>query len=220
MSKPAPLRHVVVIGHPAPESFNHALAQTYIDTARENFHEVDVNDLYARDFDPRLPADERPGPHFHLTLEIAAELELVRKADAIVLVYPIWFGMPPAIIKGYVDRVLGAGFRSGDIRADAANPMTEGKQLILISTSATTRPWLEERGQWLALRRVFDTYLTDIFGFKACEHIHFDAIVPEMSINVGNQHRASLREKTRRICADLSLQRHSAAHATLRLAKQ
>ena len=124
-----------------------------------------LRDLYAIGFDPVLRDSERPGAAgFAPAPDVAAELALIRDSNVIVLVYPIWFGMPPAIIKGYIDRVLGAGLLARDIKSGEGHGPLEGKRLVILSSSASTMPWLEEHGQWASLRQAFDTYLTTIFA--------------------------------------------------------
>lgn len=194
--------HLVVVGHPSPASFNREIAATYAAAATENGQSAQVRDLYTSGFDPVLKADERPGAHYRLRPEIAAEVELVRTADVIALVFPVWFGMPPAIITGYVDRVMGADFAMSSVKDDTASPLLEGKRLVIITTSATTRPWLEEKGQWTSLHHAFASYLPDIFKLKATRHLHFDAIVPELSGRVVLEHLEAVRQFALRVCAE------------------
>ena len=121
---------------------------------------VIVRDLYAIDFDPVLKADERPdAPHWSPSGDVAVELEFLRQADILVLVYPIWYGLPPAILKGYVDRVLGANYSFHRFRDQAGQASLVGKPLLSFSTSGTPLAWLHERSQVLALREIFDVYL-------------------------------------------------------------
>ena len=194
--------HLVVVGHPSPASFNREVAATYAAAATENGQSAQVRDLYTGGFDPVLKADERPGARYRLRPEIAAELELVRTADVIALVFPVWFGMPPAIIIGYVDRVIGADFAMSRVKDDTASPLPEGKRLVLITTSATTRPWLEEKGQWTSLHHAFACYLPDIFKMKVTKHLHLDSIVPELSEQVVLEHLETVRQFATRICAE------------------
>ena len=107
----SPVRHLVILGHPDPGSFSHAVASRYAEVARANYQMVEIRDLYAMGFDPLLKDIERPqrrpgvcGP------DVRHEIDLIEQSDVIAFVYPLWFGTPPAIIKGYIDRVFGAAF--------------------------------------------------------------------------------------------------------------
>lgn len=213
---PARIRHLVVIGHPAADSFTHAAAAAYCAAVRACGQAVTVRDLYATGFDPLLKANERPGAaDFRLSDDVIAELAHVEAASAIVLFYPIWFGMPPAIIAGYVERVLGAGFSARQVHAGERHDLLSGKPFILVTTSASTLPWLAEHGQWQGLREAFDFYLESIFGFASCDHEHFDAIVTPLLPSYAADCIERTRLRARLTCSSLL----SAAHHRQKQAK-
>lgn len=206
-SQPA-IRHVVVLGHPAPGSFNHQVAETYCATARACGQEAEVRDLYANGFDPLLKADERPGYGAGTPApDVAAELAALEGVRALVLVYPIWFGTPPAIIKGYVDRVLSAGFGAREVKAGKAHPLLAGVRLMTFSSSATTMPWLSERGQWISLRQAFDNYLADVFAMRETKRRHFDAVVDGLKERFVLQKLEDVRQEAIGLCATLDQER-------------
>lgn len=206
---PGDIRHLVVLGHPADESFNRTVADAYCDAVRGCGQTALLRDLYALGFDPLLKAGERPGPDFRPAPDVQAELDLLAASAAVTLVYPIWFGMPPAIIKGYIDRVLGAGFMARDIKAGTPHPLLHGKHLMIFSTSASTRPWLEEQGQWVALRQAFDTYLTTIFSLESNSHVHFDAIVDGLKEQFVRENLQTVEDAARGLCSTLLAERHA-----------
>lgn len=208
-SNEKPIRHLVVLGHPGEDSFNHAVAETYCAAVHACGQQAVLRDLYAIGFDPRLREAELAS-RTHLDDEVKAELDLIGDSAVIVLVYPIWFGAPPAIIKGYVDRVLGAGFAADDLRGSVANASMHGKRLMILSSSASTRPWLEEQGQWLGLRQAFDTYLTTIFGFDSADHLHFDSIVPGAQPQYVEECLERTEEAARRLSSALLHERRRA----------
>lgn len=215
-ANPANIRHLVVLGHPAPGSFNHAVAQAYCDAVRACGQVPILRDLYALGFDPLLKADERPGvPGYRIAADARAELEFVRGCRAITLVYPIWFGMPPAVITGYVARVLGAGLTGKAIREGEQHETLAGRLLVLLTTSGSTLPWLAERGQWLGLRDAFDFYLETIFSFAGTSHDHFDSIVTPLSRNYAEECLERARERARLTCSALL----AAAHERQKRAK-
>ena len=95
-------RHLIILSHPTPGSFNHQVAETYARSVVRHGQHAEIRDLYALGFDPLLRLDAQDARD--------AERALLEACDVLVLVYPIWFGLPPAITKGYVDCVLGAAF--------------------------------------------------------------------------------------------------------------
>jgi NAD(P)H dehydrogenase (quinone) len=194
--------HLVVLGHPSRSSLNAAIAERYLSTCEANHHGTILRDLYAMDFDPRLKEAERlPSDGKPVSDDVREEIELLRRCDVVTFIYPLWFGMPPAIVKGYIDRVFGAGFRSEAIeRSDGG--ILRGKRLAVITTSASTLPWLESQGMWISLRQSFETYLKTIFGFSASDHYHADSIVDNLSAGDAERILYEVEEFTRQVCAE------------------
>lgn len=105
MTLEAGFRLLVVLAHPDPASLNAAIAAAVVNTAEAAGAKVVVQDLYGDGFDPRLGVTELHGPVFadELCARYAAEL---LAADALVLIHPLWFFQAPAVLKGWVDRVV------------------------------------------------------------------------------------------------------------------
>lgn len=109
------MKILLLHAHPVAESFNGALHQLALRQLRANGHEVDDCDLYAEGFDPCLSRLERLAYHDEaLNLEpVRQYVERLKRAEAIVMCYPVWNFGYPAILKGYFDRVFlpGISFR-------------------------------------------------------------------------------------------------------------
>lgn len=103
-----PVDVLVVLAHPRPDSLGTALAAAVTTAARSAGARVACHDLYADGFDPRLSAAESLGPAFSDDLARRYADELVA-ADAVVVVHPVWFFGPPAILRGWVERVVREG---------------------------------------------------------------------------------------------------------------
>jgi NAD(P)H dehydrogenase (quinone) len=102
------MRVLLLYCHPNPESYVAALHRKAAETLIAAGHEVDVCDLYAEGFNPVLSREERIGYHDHATntQPVLAYVERLRRAEALVLVFPVWnFGFP-ALLKGFFDRVF------------------------------------------------------------------------------------------------------------------
>ncbi|HRZ13905.1 MAG TPA: NAD(P)H-dependent oxidoreductase [Candidatus Omnitrophota bacterium] len=102
------MRISVILAHPSAESFNAAIAAAAVSALKRNGHRVCFHDLYRERFDPVLPAREIPKGS-RLPALIGKHCAEIVRADGLVLVHPNWWGEPPAILKGWVDRVLRAG---------------------------------------------------------------------------------------------------------------
>lgn len=130
----------VILGHPRKGSFNHAIAEAVIQTLRKNDHNAYFHDLYEESFDPLLPPSEIPkdGP---LDPVIAAHCKEISGADGIIIIHPNWWGQPPAILKGWVDRVLRPGvayeFIEGDEGEGVPVGLLKARHVLVFNTSNT-----------------------------------------------------------------------------------
>jgi NAD(P)H dehydrogenase (quinone) len=203
-----PIQHALICANPASNSFDHAIVDTYISEARKHGQQVIVRDLYAMKFDPVLRLEERPlHDSWTPSPDVATELELLSSSDILVLVYPIWFGMPPAMLKGYVDRVLGAGYSFRDMVGQVGQHCLKGKPLLSFSTSGTSHQWLNGQGQETSLREVLDVYLWRGFAMKQSEHVMIDNVVPNLSPAYAAEQLERVRATAQRTCSNLADQR-------------
>lgn len=149
-----PRNVLIVVAHPEPTSFNHALANAAATALRDAGHAVTITDLAAEGFRADV------GPHdvqtradtsrFHVQGEqaqaarhqcyaedIARQQSLVAAADNIILQFPIWWGGPPAMLKGWIDRVLSYGFAYVDgARFDTG--LFKGRRAMISVTTGGT----------------------------------------------------------------------------------
>ncbi|GLK70697.1 NAD(P)H-dependent oxidoreductase [Ancylobacter dichloromethanicus] len=102
------MRALVVYCHPVAESFTAGVRDAVLRGLRAAGHEVDLIDLHAEGFDPVMGRDERLGYHEPgiNVLPVAGYLERVKRAEALIFVAPTWWYGPPAMLKGWLDRVL------------------------------------------------------------------------------------------------------------------
>jgi NAD(P)H dehydrogenase (quinone) len=98
----------LILAHPGPGSFNRAIAGRVNETLLRNRYEVNFHDLYREDFPPNLPEEEIPRGS-SLPPLVQKHCDEISRAEGIIIVHPNWWGQPPAILKGWVDRVLRPG---------------------------------------------------------------------------------------------------------------
>jgi len=134
------MRVSVILGHPNKASFNHAIAGEAVAVLQANEHYVCFHDLYAENFSPILSGNE-------LAREIV-ENDLTRthcheitRADGIIVIHPNWWGQPPAIMKGWIDRVFRHGttyqFNEGDTGGGVPRGLLKAQKAIVFNTSNT-----------------------------------------------------------------------------------
>lgn len=130
----------ILLAHPNPGSFNHAIADAAASELRRLGHRVTLHDLYREGFDPLLPAGEITGPVEASSLVTAHCREIV-EVDGIIIVHPNWWGQPPAILKGWIDRVLRPGtaykFVTGDNGEGVPVGLLKAKAAIVFNTANT-----------------------------------------------------------------------------------
>ena len=131
----------IILAHPSPQSFNHAIATSALEILEKNEHAVIFHDLYAEKLDPTLPFEEFPRDA-PLPLEIENHCREISTADGIIIVHPNWWGQPPAVLKGWIDRVIRPGvayeFLEGDQGEGVPKGLLKAQTAIVFNTSNTS----------------------------------------------------------------------------------
>lgn len=131
---------LVLLAHPDPASFNHAIAQAASRQIEANGHRLIFHDLYREDFDPILPSAEIPADA-DLPAFIDAHCRELARADGIVIIHPNWWGQPPALLKGWVDRVIRPGvayrFLEGDTGEGIPIGLLRARSALIFNTANT-----------------------------------------------------------------------------------
>jgi NAD(P)H dehydrogenase (quinone) len=130
----------VILAHPDKNSFNYAIAEAAVQALKENGHEVAYHDLYREKFPPVIPTEEIPR-RAKLPKIIAKHCEEIAEAQGIIVVHPNWWGQPPAILKGWIDRILRPGvaytFAEGDNGEGDLVGLLKADNLVVFNTSNT-----------------------------------------------------------------------------------
>ena len=134
------MRVLVILAHPRSNSFNHAIGEAAVHVLEAEGHQVAFHDLYAEGFDPILGWKEIPkGSQIDGT--IAMHCRDLVEAEGIIVVHPNWWGMPPAMLKGWVDRVIRPGvayeFLEGDSGDGVPRGLLQARIALVFNTSNT-----------------------------------------------------------------------------------
>lgn len=159
----------VILAHPDPESFNAALAAAAVTALKKNGHTVCFHDLYAEKFDPLLFHNE-----FARTAVLPEHIQQhcgeIAAADGIVIVHPNWWGQPPAILKGWVDRVIRPNiayrFDEGDSGEGVPRGLLKARTAIVLNTSNTAAE-REDTVFGDPLQRIWKDCVFDLCGVKS-----------------------------------------------------
>jgi putative NADPH-quinone reductase len=130
----------VILAHPDECSFNSAIASRACEELRPQGHTVYFHDLYRERFDPVTPLAELDSSAA-IGQQLAPYCREIAESDGIVLVHPNWWGQPPAILKGWVDRVLrprvAYRFLEGDSGEGVPVGLLQAHTAIIFNTSNT-----------------------------------------------------------------------------------
>jgi len=144
---------LIVYAHPEPKSFNAALRDAAVSRLQQLGHSVQVSDLYTANFNPAAgPGDyvERVNPDQYeyraemkhalkgtgYVPEIESEQEKLRWCNALILQFPMWWFGLPAILKGWVDRVMTYGFAYAPGQKFEAGLLKGRRALVSVTTGA------------------------------------------------------------------------------------
>lgn len=136
------MRVLYLYCHPVPESFHGAIRARALDGLARAGHAVDLLDLYAEGFEPVLRADERRAYHDLARNRAGLEpyVERLLAAEGLVVQFPVWCFGPPAMLKGFLDRLFipGVAFDLSDPR-DVRSSLAKLRGVAGITTYGQTR---------------------------------------------------------------------------------
>jgi NAD(P)H dehydrogenase (quinone) len=161
----------VILAHPYENSFNHAIYREVTETLRQEGIGVFCHDLYAEGFNPVLTRSELGKEKSRDELVSSYAEELV-ESDHLVFIHPNWWGQPPAILKGYIDRVVrppyAYDFPEEDSGGGLPVKVLKAKSGIVFNTSNTR----EERENRYFGDPLANSWEKCIFGFLGIEKTH------------------------------------------------
>lgn len=169
---------LVILAHPTRGSFNHAIAETVVSTLEQLGHSGVFHDLYAEGFNPILSAGDILSDEINPV--IAEHCEQLAAADGIILVHPNWWGMPPAILKGWVDRVVrpevAYRFEEGDDGEGIPIGLLKAGAAVVFNTSNTPEQ-REKKVFGDPLENLWKTCIMELCGVKEFYRRNFTVVV-------------------------------------------
>ena len=133
-----PKKVLIINGHPDKESFNFALSKAYYQGAQKTTGQIDILNLSDLEFDPILRFGYRKKTE--LEPDLLKAIDLIKKADHLVWVFPMWWYGLPALMKGFIDRTFLPGiffkYQKGKV---FPKELLKGKTARLVITADTVR---------------------------------------------------------------------------------
>ena len=170
---------LIVLAHPDQNSFNHAIADTCMMRLAEKGYDIIFHDLYQEKFDPILGNAEIP-KEGHVDETISRHCDELANCDGIIIVHPNWWGQPPAVLKGWIDRVFRPGlayeFEEGDLGEGTPVGMLRAETALVFNTSNTSA-YRENKVFKDPLELIWNNCIFDLCGVKTFERRMFRIIV-------------------------------------------
>lgn len=188
------MKHLLVVAHPVEGSFTMGLAHAYAAELESIGHSQRTYDLYRMGFNPVLSAQElaQVSADHPASADVAQARRDILSADALTVIYPLWWLSMPAMLKGYIDRGFARGFayeaQNGIVRG-----LLSGKKTVLVTISGAPLSQLIRSGDWKPVQDLQDIHILRNAGFELLEHVHFDNVVPHLSVAIVEQHMARVR---------------------------
>ena len=137
------MKAYIVYCHPDPDSFTSAVRHRAVDALRRAGHDVRVSDLYADEFEPAMSSEEVIGylgaPEGKR--EVAGYCDNLEWCEALVFIYPTWWSAQPAMLTGWLDRVLirGVAWELPEGATHITRRLTNVRRLVAITTHGSSR---------------------------------------------------------------------------------
>lgn len=166
---------LIVVAHPKPDSLTHAIAD-HVTHGITSPHTFELADLAAEGFDPRFRADDvayfrqqAPAP-----ADVATEQARVDRADALVLVYPIYWWSFPGLLKGWIDRVFTNGWAFEELPGGKLEKKLQRLPVHLVASGGADAGTFARRGYDTAMKTQIDQ---GIFGYCGAPVVQSDLLL-------------------------------------------
>lgn len=168
---------LVVVAHPDPASLSHAVAKALADGVSGAGHSVEIADLAKEGFDPRFSLNDLAVHRREIAqpADIAAEQARVDRADALVLVYPIYWWSMPALMKGWIDRVFANGWAYEELEDMKTVKKLEHLPVHLVALAGADMRTFARHGYYGAMKTQIDH---GIFGYCGAPVVTSEFLVP------------------------------------------
>jgi NAD(P)H dehydrogenase (quinone) len=169
----------VILAHPDRQSFNHAIAAATVKALTKNGHRLFYHDLYAESFDALLPAVEIQ-KEARLPAQIESHCREIKEADGIIIIHPNWWGQPPAILKGWVDRVIRPGVAYEFLEDDSGEGVPVGllkAETALVFNTANTPATREQEAFGDPLETIWKNCIFGLCGVNSFFRRTFSVVV-------------------------------------------
>jgi len=170
------VKTVVLYAHPNPKSFNAAILGVIKEELSQKEAEIRVKDLYAMNWNPVLSADDfQQMLGGQMPEDIAREQADVAWADTLIVICPLWWFTVPAILKGYIDRVMSQGFAYQYTETGPVG-LLKGKRAAVITTSGADENIAKQSGMIESIKASIINGVFSYCGFEDARYMNCYAV--------------------------------------------
>lgn len=192
------MKHLIIYAHPNPKSFNHAILETIEAELKKAGGDYDVRDLYAIGFNPVLASGDFTGfQSGQIPADIKTEQNYVKNADVLIFIHPVWWTGMPAILKGYIDRVMSFGF-AYTYGPQGPKGLLTGKKVAAFSTSGFPYDYYEAIGMIKSMSQTQDGGIYNFCDMEVAVRKFFGG-VPAVSDAVRKGYLEEVREEMKKV---------------------
>ncbi|MBT2333105.1 NAD(P)H-dependent oxidoreductase [Variovorax paradoxus] len=186
---------LIVVAHPDPGSFSHRVAHSLAEgVARAGGgHTAEVADLAAEDFDPRFSASDHAAHKKQAppAADVVREQQRIDRADALVLVYPVYWWSFPGLLKGWIDRVFSNGWAYEERAGGKVVKRLGHLPVHLVAIGGADAGTYERHGYFGAMKTQIDHGIFDYCGARVA--------TSEFLLDAGQRDRAAQLEVARNL---------------------
>ena len=165
-------RVLIILAHPNPGSFNHAISKTVEERLVQEGHVVRVRDLYQLGFEPLLSLEEwkrYESQAGETPADVQAEQAEIQWANHLILIYPTWWWSPPAMMKGYLDRVFTPVF-AFEADVEGIRGKLKDKKVSIIQTTGAEETFIKENGMDDSVKKLMGIGIFGFCGMQVANH--------------------------------------------------
>ncbi|MDF2961450.1 MAG: ycaK [Paenibacillus sp.] len=156
------MKILTVVSHPRVHSLTFSVAARFTQGLTDAGHETEMLDLHRSGFNPVLWEADEPdwsSDHKIYSPEVEAEIDRMKKHDALAYIFPIWWYNLPAMLKGYIDRVWNNGFAYGSNKL-------HHKKVLWLGLAAAPKEHFEKRQYDKMLSQQLDIGMANYCGIS------------------------------------------------------
>ena len=176
--------HVYILfAHPSQKSYSKLVLDSFIQGLTEAGHSYEIGDLYSMGFlsdmtEEQYQREVGMDPAAPVPADVKLEQDKIKRADALVFIYPLWWSDCPAKLKGWFDRVLTYGYAYLYDEKDQHVSQIQIKKALVICSAGHTEQHLEETGITESMRKIMLNDRLLGIGVQKAEMVILGGIMP------------------------------------------